>query len=77
MARVHSLDSFHQRQPLPLGPIGQQLLSPTSVAHWPVEVSMGSTFGAAGTWFHIGVMYVRILTGFGASLHFPTFLTYM
>ena len=56
MARVHSLDSLHQRQPLPLGPIGKHLLSPTSVAHWPVEVSMGNTFGAAGAWFRSGLM---------------------
>ena len=47
MVSVRSRDSFQQCQPLPLGPIGQHLLSPTSVAQWPVKVSMGNTFAAA------------------------------
>ena len=57
MVSVHTLDGFQRRQPLPLGQRGQHLLSPAPVAHWPVEVSMGSAFGAAGAWFHIGPMY--------------------
>ena len=57
MLSVHTLDGFQRRQPLPLGQRGQHLLSPAPVAHWPVEVSMGSTFGTEGAWFHIGAMY--------------------
>ena len=57
MLSGHTLDGFQRRQPLPLGQRGQHLLSPAPAAHWPVEVSMGSTFGTEGAWFHIGSMY--------------------
>ena len=57
MVSVHTLDSFQQCQSFPLGVVSQHLLSPTTVAQWPIEVRMGSEVGTAGAWFHIGAMY--------------------